>query len=324
MQPYQINPEVLQLLPGQGFERPRGLRIYKAPLVIATRGLPQRGFYAAFCTEDVLYPEVYFGISIPRQQLHLAHYLNGILNSSLATYFLFLTASAWGVERDEVKPEDLKPLPIPTPVQEQKTIVDCIIETEELLRQSPEDSNWVLLQKRLNNAVFDLYGLDETERILVEDTVNLIIDLKMKREKSPALKYPKLTELETYSLHLIDVIQPFLKTLNERKMVADVFNISKAPLQVVKFSIVSNPSHRPVVQTVEIENLEAVLEGIARQLPQRIADRVYTRRNLRIYAGDDLYVVKPAQRRYWSRSAGLNDADMIIAEHLGTNRDSIK
>jgi hypothetical protein len=146
----------------------------------------------------------------------------------------------------------------------------------------------------------------------------------MKREKSAALKYPKLAELETYSLHLIDVIQPFLQTLNERKMVADVLNCSKAPLQVVKFSMTSNPSHRPAVQTVEIENLEAVLQGIARQLPQRIADRVYTRRNLRIYAGDDLYVIKPAQRRYWSRSAGLNDADMIIAEHLGANRDSSK
>jgi hypothetical protein len=29
-------------------------------------------------------------------------------------------------------------------------------------------------------------------------------------------------------------------------------------------------------------------------------------------------VVKPAQIRFWTRSAGLNDADAVLAEHFGT------
>ncbi len=48
-----------------------------------------------------------------KQQESVAHYINGLLNSSLAAYFLFLTASVWGVERDKVEPNDLLRFPVP-------------------------------------------------------------------------------------------------------------------------------------------------------------------------------------------------------------------
>jgi hypothetical protein len=62
--------------------------------------------------------------------------------------------------------------------------------------------------------------------------------------------------------------------------------------------------------------LVAVLKNIAEQLPPKLADHVFTRRNARIYVGEYLYIIKPAQLRYWSRSAGLNDADTVLAEHF--------
>ena len=76
------------------------------------------------------------------------------------------------------------------------------------------------------------------------------------------------------------------------------------------------------MQTLPIQELETVLKNIAEQLSQEIADRIYTRRNLRIYSGDDFYIIKPAKRIYWTRSAGLNDADLILSEKLKANRDS--
>jgi hypothetical protein len=41
------------------------------------------------------------------------------------------------------------------------------------------------------------------------------------------------------------------------------------------------------------------------------------RRVLRIYGAEDVYIVKPADQRYWTRSRALNDADAMIAEQLG-------
>jgi hypothetical protein len=42
-------------------------------------------------------------------------------------------------------------------------------------------------------------------------------------------------------------------------------------------------------------------------------------RVLRIYGDEDVYIVKPADGRYWTLSRALNDADTIIAEHLWKN-----
>ena len=323
MPKYQINIDVLEPLPRQKLERPRNPQIYKGPVVIASASLNELGFFSAFSGEDVVYPENYSGISIPPEHVDLAHYLNGILNSSTTLYFLFLTGSVWGIERDEVKTQDLARLPVPRHTKDNERLITQIVDIEGQLRESQSLSAQADLKRQLDDAVFNLYRLDETERILVEDTVNLTIDLRMKREKSAALSKPKFTELEAYAKQLINVIQPFLQTLNEQTIVADVFNVNKAPLQVVKLSIVPAPGREPVVQTVPSQELEPILKRIADQLPLKIAERIYTRRDLRIYIGEDIYIVKPAQRRYWSRSAGLNDADTILAEQLKTNRDSI-
>jgi hypothetical protein len=320
MPPYQINPSKLDPLPKQGLHRPRDIQIYRGPLVVATRGLGKRLFCAAFSGSDVVYTSLYFGISIPRQQVQAAHYLNGILNSSLAVYFLFLSASVWGVERDEIQPIDLLRLPIPLQ-KDNEAEVTRIVNIEERLRRNPSNEQ-TSLQQDLDEAVFDLYELDLPERALVQDMINFTVDLRVKRGKSAALLYPSHSDLRAYAESLIGIIQPFLRTLNERDMVANVFDVGKAPLQVVRFSMLPAPGREPAVQTTQAGNLDAILRKIAGQLPAQIADRVYTRRTLRIYTGNDLYVVKPAQLRYWSRSAGLNDADAIIAEHLEAARDS--
>jgi hypothetical protein len=64
--------------------------------------------------------------------------------------------------------------------------------------------------------------------------------------------------------------------------------------------------------------LGKILDKMSRHLDGKVTDRIYSQRILRVYAGNDLYVVKRAEFRYWSRSASLNDSDLILAEHLGS------
>jgi hypothetical protein len=323
MPKYQINLSKLELLPYLEMEAVRQLEIYKAPLIIINQSPDLKGVYSAFCEEDVVYTKRYSGASFSQENLQLAHYINAILNSSVSNYFLFLTSSSWGVERDELFTQDLSRLPIPTPNAENANLVSKIVAIEQQLRTSTsaEHQN---VKHQLNEAVFELYGLDQTEKVLVEDGVNLTINLRMEREASIALSKPTLAELKLYALQLIGVIQPFLQTLRERVLVADVIQVNNSPLQIVKFSFLLAPGREYVVQANEVQELKAVLNRIAEQLPQQIADRIYTRRDLRIYTGQDIYIIKPAQKRYWSRSAGLNDADLILSEHLRVNRAAIR
>jgi type I restriction-modification system DNA methylase subunit len=317
MNRYKIDTTELETLPYTKLESSRNSQIYKAPLIIISEKVESDGICAAFSEEDIVYTKSYSGITISKNLVHLAHYLNGVINSSIASYFIFMTASSWGVERKKVMTQDLVQLPIPKPGEQNQTFVNRIIDIEGKLRESSSKSVENNLKKQLDEAVFNLYGLDDNERVLVEDTTQITIDFYMQNEKSEkAFKLPLVADLEVYTVQFINVIKPFLKTLNSRSIVADIFSIPKTPLQVIKFSIVPYPGREQVIQTVEARDLETVLKSIAEQLPPTLADRVFTRKNARIYVGEYLYIIKPTQLRYWSRSSGLNDADTVLAEHF--------
>ncbi len=324
MRRYQIKLEDLEILKYEKLENPRNPEIYQAPLIIISEQIEPNGIIAAFSEENIIYARSYSGITFSKSSVNYAHYLNGIINSLVSSYFLFMTASSWGVERKKIMRQDLSYLPVPQPTEDNENFVSKIIAIEGQLRKDQKKLEEVQLKKQLDEAVFDLYSLDEMERILVEDMVNMTINLYMIREKSAVIKRPKNDELVQYAQSLISVIKPFLQTLNQRTIIADVLDVSNAPLQVVKFSLVSIPEREEIVRTLPVQELETVLKNIAEQLSQEIADKIYTRRNLRIYAGEDIYIVKPAKRIYWTRSAGLNDADIILSEQLKANRDSIR
>ncbi len=307
----------------QRYHRARDSRIYEAPLVITTRGLKREGFFSAFASIDVVYTEEYYGISFPPQKESAAHYINGLLNSSLASYFLFLTASVWGIERDKVEPNDLLRFPIP-PFSQENEHIRRILELETTLCLSQDQTTRDNAKVQLDSAVFDLYDLSEIERVLVEDTINFTIALRMRGGASQALERPGLTELETYCHQFIQVLQPFFQTLREVTMDAEIFEIRKAPLQVIKFSLVPIAHNASPIRVTQGQALEDVLEKIALELPAKLADTVYTRRNLRISTENAFFIVKLSQRRQWSRRAAVEDVDAIIAEQLKGNYAAIR
>lgn len=324
MPKYHMNIDELDILPYHRMGASRKPEIYKIPLIIISQKVEATGLFSAFSqksreNEYIVYTQKYCGISFPTEKVDIAHYINGVINSSLMSYFLFLTASSWGIERKEVTKQDLERICLPQPNEDNERLITQIIEIEGRLCQSPSKSGEKDLKKQLDKAVFDLYGLNDDERILVEDTTQITIDLYMNREKSAALKKPKATDLKAYALRFMSVIEPFFDTLKERSIAADIFDIANAPLQVVKFSIVPYPGREQIIKTIQAEDLITVLQSIAKQLPSKLGDRVFTRRNLKVYVGENIYIIKPCQLRYWSRSAGLNDADAILVENLRMN-----
>lgn len=324
MQPFLINTDALEEIPPEmRFHRARDPRIYEAPLVVTTRGLGGEGFFAAFSSEDVVYTEEYYGISFPKEQEYFAHYLNGILNSSLARYFLFLTASVWGVERDKVEPNDLLRFPFPMPAKDNEQLISLIVNAEKRLCFLRDKIARKEAKEQLDGAVFHLYDLSPAEQILVQDTKDYTIDLRMERDESQALRRSENKELEAYTSSFVTALQPYFKTRNEVQIVADVFETT-APLQVIKFSMVPVSEQISSIRVIAGQALADVLGRIALQLPTKIADTVYTRRNLRLYIENAFYIIKPSQCRYWSRSAALNDVDMVISELMKGNYASVR
>jgi hypothetical protein len=296
---------------------PKDPAIYRGPLVLCASGLRGNRIVAAYCRDGVVYSQSQYGVSFAKGTGALAPHINAILNSSLATYFVFLTATKWGLEKYEILQNDILRLPIPDPDRAKAGQVDSIRELERELRKKARNGRYdEALVAELDKAVFKLYGLDRFEQILVEDMVNCTIDLQRNHEKSEALLKSTAGECRDYAKHVIAVIQPFLETRRKRRLVADVLD-TDGPLRVVRFRIMAaSRNGRPNVVIEKAANLAGVLHEVAQNLDEQIAFGIHTRRHLRVYSGDSFYVVKPSQRRFWTRSAGLTDGDSVLKDLL--------
>jgi uncharacterized Fe-S cluster-containing radical SAM superfamily enzyme len=64
------------------------------------------------------------------------------------------------------------------------------------------------------------------------------------------------------------------------------------------------------------ENIDVELQKINQNLWEQCRGNIYFRKKMNYYDGDDIYVIRPNQRRFWTQSAAINDASEIIAECL--------
>jgi hypothetical protein len=93
-----------------------------------------------------------------------------------------------------------------------------------------------------------------------------------------------------------------------------------APLSVVEFELVNMADTRDVRFVYESKELHVLLYKLDRRLWERQASTLYTRRHVRIYDGQRFYVVRPSERRLWTRSQAYADADSFIAEILSRSK----
>jgi hypothetical protein len=63
---------------------------------------------------------------------------------------------------------------------------------------------------------------------------------------------------------------------------------------------------------VEIARLSTLFRG---QVGADVPPYLNERRQLRIYDENALFILKPSEVRYWTRTTGLNDGDAVLADH---------
>jgi hypothetical protein len=303
---FNIDAKKLPKLPKMSFYSPRNPGIYWGPLVITVRGLSYDGFKAAYCDHNVVYTEEYYGFSFAASDDRYAHYLNAILNSRLASYYLFLTGSVWGIERDKIEPNDLMNLPIPAFEPGRKSAIDKMLDVEAAILQELKtaDKPSEKLLKKLDQAVFDLYGLSETERAMVLDTVNHTLDLKIFRDNSQAITKPASEELVTYVEHFTSAMGVGDSSSGT------VFDVPGSPLQIVRINLKKSSD----VAVESKKDLYSLLDEIATDLPSSQAGGLFPLNFKKIDTGSDIYILKPSQRRHWTVAAAQNDAQRFMMD----------
>ena len=327
--PFRLNEGALQDFAHTTLHRPRRESIFRGPLLLCSKagnasGAERGRYSAAIHEESVLYTENFYGVSFLGAEPDVQYVLSGVLNSSLTAFQFALGGPTWGLERPTVKPHDLLSLRVPDLARCKSDIVKAVVTAESRALAHPDDAESL---DQLDKAVFDLYGLEQDERILVGDSVSRAryLIFENRAERSAMVQGPLAAHLQVYAKQVGRTVDAYLRARGERHLEARVytarvlesdFSAGVPGVTAVRFLMAPGaPPTDPVVREgdpMDLANLANMLRG---QLDGEVPPYLNERRVLRIYGSGDLFVLKPTEVRYWTATAGLNDADVILADH---------
>ena len=186
----------------------RGLReVYEGTRLLIKRGITEKGNAngiivarletGPFCFRDSIHGVRLKGIAEGESEVLL-----GIILSSLTRYYLFMTSGTWGMWHHEIKRETIERIPVrlPSETKLRERIVSVVRELRSYdpgkyglfdphgRSEEAVHAKLTKLEGELDEAVFELYELAESERDLIRDMCRVGLDLLYRGMKSSALK----------------------------------------------------------------------------------------------------------------------------------------
>lgn len=300
-------------------------QVFSRPMVLVNQGCSR----FAFCEFDVLFQHSLQSISGPADDADLLLLLTAVLNSPLATYYLFHTSANWGVERDKVHFEELLQLPFPLPERTKDAVVsrDLVRQIAARLRQAraemsagginpdKRDAARQRAIRETNELVYRYYDLTEWERWLVEDTVNIFEPSatpgSLNSKQLCTLKPSGLDDRRVYADLLCGTISrwaqqsPYL--LSGTTVLAEQEGVALLTLTKV-------PRGKPAAEYHELEptpELRRLVERVARASVREGLGGLRFLRGFALFDELQVHILKPLALHHWTRTAALNDADEL-------------
>lgn len=300
------------------FRRLGKTEAYQSSHIIINEGIKVDNKHLTLLASFVDYKSAYskgvVGVYSKNNDEDLLKLITVYLNSEFIRYYAFLATSSWGIERDVVKYKELFEAPFllnNIESYQQKQIINLY--NNKLFDKHFNTVNQNI-EAKLNEII--LNHLSKEDRYLVEHLL-INIDLFHKQEKSIAL-YPVL---ENQTTEYAEIISSELNDfLGEEDLFvnATVYNINRfTPLMMIKLS------HSSTKNKVEISNeqVDDELRKLDKYLWEEKSSNIYFRKKLNFTRGNDTYIIRPNQRRFWSKSMAIEDASELILETLNGLHD---
>ena len=327
--PFRIPSLSLKRFEHPSLHRTRNPAIFEGPLLLCPKGnfaaAVEPGRYSASVSaESVLYNKNFYGISFVGKELAAAKVLSAILNSSVTAFQLAFCGSTWGLERPTVEPNDLLALRVPDLCKVNVGLLEAVLSAEAAAAESPEDLERIAA---LDHAVCELYDLEPDEVVIASDGVQRARALlfESRAQRMMLVARPSSDDLTAYASEVVRTVNAYLRARGKRHLEAVIYPqrvsdgnaINGTPgIDAVRFAMVAGaPSEVPCVHQgckEEIARLAALFRG---QVNSEVPPYLNERRLLRIYDENALFILKPSEVRYWTRTTGLNDGDAILADH---------
>lgn len=289
-----------------------------------------------------------FGVNLNDAEDWERKVLIGIVWSSLARYYYFMTASSWGTWHHQLHLEEAMGLPVLLPKdsalrEEIVNIVTALMNlstTWEHTFQQPQESI-ALLEQRLDSAIFKLYDLSESECDLILDLCEVNLEFLYRHSHSFAARsveqYPGVPQGIIHDLPgkrelgkgLAGYLYAFLQFWN-RELAPDgeffwrVIRPTGVPMIAVVFTTQEVGDTLPAITSTDDEEWREILKRCSEALKQPISRRIYVDSMVRVVTDTEIYIIKRDERRLWTRSMAREDAEATLVRLMHLQEEAMK
>jgi hypothetical protein len=173
------------------------------------------------------------------------------------------------------------------------------------------------LVQELNERVYQLLNLRETERLLVEDFVHVKRFANKGKVVEVAAGIPTDEELRQYGKVLAQELDNFFEDEPNYRHAIKLYRDPTTRSGMIEIrSRCNSANHIAPEVIVASEQLATEFARIRELVRDQRAQWLYFDRNLRIFEGTTTFLLKPLQRIHWLRSQALLDVDAIISDIL--------
>ena len=339
----------------KSFSRYNILRFYSAPKNVHRFGvvdvysgkrlLIQRGIFekhetkgriiARYTEDEFCFTNAVHGIKLQSQEEWRYKALLGILWSSFSRYYFFLTSSNWGLWHHEIHLDELLQLPVVFDKDNPSTekiiaIVDKLRnyhpQKQDLLHPDGVPETEIETQRRtwekeLDEAVFELYGLNEEQKDLIRDCCEVTLPFFYKPFDSmgamPAVRGDDLSWIETYARIFARRWNTYLGEAAEMR--AEVHVGAHGNMVAVEFYPADKAD--PWNLYPKSNSWQYVLEQIGKALPQPLGtSQILVDGVVHAVSDDAVIVIKRNEKRFWTRSLAREDADATLCKRMVESR----
>lgn len=274
--------------------------------------------------------------------------LLGIFWSSLARYYFWLTAGSW-IWHNEIHLEDIQHMPIQLPqdIKIRKRIIKIV---DQLREKGANTANpkffdprtltpdqTIKLERALDDAIFDLYELNEAEQDLIKDMCEDGLDLFYNNVNSTAVKpveadrpadncgvYEDIPTRRDWQKGFEGYIQTFLRIWN-RELEPDgefSWQLIRPGKNIPMVAIVFSTQDKKKPLNPDITQWKEVLGKLDKTLLTPISKRVYIDGAVRAVSDTDIMIVKRNERRLWTRSMAREDSEATLLQAIHLQESS--
>jgi hypothetical protein len=323
--PFYLELDTANHLEAEYFHDFGKIKAYKSPHLLINRTIVKNYYKPtlAYSSEDCVFPDRISGLFSSEENVSTLKTIGGLLSSDLMQYLLFMLASQWGVEREEIYKNEYLPLPIPENIQ--TSTLDKLF--DKISEASKEKETTLALNRTvdydqiidttiedINKEVFNFYNISNIEKDLITYTRD--VSIPMFYQKDTPFKATTKENLMDFAQAFIDYFKPKFQYDN-KYFYSDIYQTTD--VIAMNFRVTKSQKTEQIEFRTDA-NIEKFIGELSKLQYEEITKDLFIYKDIKGFEKDSFYIIKPNEYKNWHKAIAWLDinefANVLVKKEL--------